>query len=87
MFTLAENVAHNLCNSNNTAPSIGIIRVTIDAANGIVGHLRLSYWDGTEWITRLFVSRAKEEDPVRIRHNYTLPLIKTFFYIIIIRYL
>jgi hypothetical protein len=33
MFTLAENVAHNLCNSNNTAPSIGIIRVTIYVAN------------------------------------------------------
>jgi hypothetical protein len=32
--TLAENVAHNLCNSNNTVPSIGIIRVTIYAANG-----------------------------------------------------
>jgi len=31
IFTLAENVAHNLCNSNNTAPSIGIIRVTIYA--------------------------------------------------------
>jgi hypothetical protein len=30
---IAENVAHNLCNSNNTAPSIGIIRVTIYAAN------------------------------------------------------
>ena len=30
---LAENVAHNLCNSNNTAPSIGIIQVTIYAAN------------------------------------------------------
>ena len=28
---LAENVAHNLCNSNNTAPSIGIIWVTIYA--------------------------------------------------------
>jgi hypothetical protein len=27
-----ENVAQNLCNSNNTAPSIGIIRVTIYAA-------------------------------------------------------
>jgi hypothetical protein len=36
MLTLAENVAHNLCNSNNTAPSIGIIRVTIYAANGKV---------------------------------------------------
>ena len=32
IFTLAENVAQNLCNSNNTAPSIGIIRVTIYAA-------------------------------------------------------
>jgi hypothetical protein len=36
IFTLAENVAHNLYNSNNTAPSIGIIRVKIDAANGKV---------------------------------------------------
>jgi hypothetical protein len=34
-----ENVAHNLCNSNNTAPSIGIIRVTIYAANGKVSHI------------------------------------------------
>ena len=32
-------VAHNLCNSNNTAPFIGIIRVTIYAANGKVGHI------------------------------------------------
>jgi len=39
IFTLAENVAHNLCNSNNTAPSIGIIRVTIYAANGKIGHI------------------------------------------------
>ena len=31
IFTLAENVSHNLCNSNNTAPSIGIIWVTIYA--------------------------------------------------------
>ena len=31
-----ENVAHNLCISNNTAPSIGIIRDKIDAANGKV---------------------------------------------------
>ena len=34
-----KNVAHNLCNSNNTAPSIGIIWVTIYAANGKVGHI------------------------------------------------
>jgi hypothetical protein len=40
MHTLAENVAHNLCNTNNTAPSIGIIRVTIYAANGNVSHIR-----------------------------------------------
>ena len=32
-------IAHNLCNSNNTAPSIGIIRVTIYAANGNVSHI------------------------------------------------
>ena len=31
-----ENVVHNLCNSNNTAPSIGIIRVTNYVANGNV---------------------------------------------------
>ena len=30
---LWKNVAHNLCNLNNTVPSIGIIRVTIYAAN------------------------------------------------------
>ena len=37
IYTYAcENVAHNLCNSNNTAPSIGIFRVTIYAANGNV---------------------------------------------------
>ena len=29
----------NLCNSNNTVPSIGIIRVTIYAANGKVSHI------------------------------------------------
>ena len=29
---LAENIAHNLCNSNNTAPSIGIIRVILKSA-------------------------------------------------------
>jgi hypothetical protein len=34
-----ENVAHNLWNSNNTAPSIGIIRVTIYAAIGKVSHI------------------------------------------------
>ena len=34
-----ENVVHNLCNSNNIAPSIGIIRVTIYAANGKVSHI------------------------------------------------
>ena len=34
-----ENVAHNLCISNNTAPSIGIIPVTIYAANGNVSHI------------------------------------------------
>ena len=39
IFTLAENVAHNLCNSNNTVPVIGIIRVTIYAANGKVSHI------------------------------------------------
>jgi hypothetical protein len=33
------NVAHNLCNSNNTAPSIGIIRVTIYAATSKVSHI------------------------------------------------
>ena len=31
--------AHNLCNSNNTAPFIGIIRVTIYTANGKVSHI------------------------------------------------
>ena len=36
---LWKNVAHNLCNLNNTAPSIGIIRVTIYAANGKVSHI------------------------------------------------
>ena len=39
IFTLVENVAHNLCNSNNNVPSIGIIRVTIYAANGKVSHI------------------------------------------------
>jgi hypothetical protein len=39
IFTLVENVAHNLCNLNNTVPSIGIIRVTIYAANGKVSHI------------------------------------------------
>ena len=39
MHTLADNVAHNLYNSNNTAPSIGIIMVTIYATNGNVGHI------------------------------------------------
>ena len=39
LHTLAENVAHNVCNSNNTAPSIGIIRVTSYAANGNVSHI------------------------------------------------
>ena len=39
IFTLAENVAHNLCNLNNTVSSIGIIRVTIYAANGKVSHI------------------------------------------------
>jgi hypothetical protein len=38
-FVSLLNVAHNLCNSNNTAPSICIIRVTIYAANGKVGHI------------------------------------------------
>ena len=37
--TFAENVAHNLCNSNNTAPSIGTIRVTIYVANGKVSYI------------------------------------------------
>jgi hypothetical protein len=41
MFTLAENVAHNLCNSNNTAPSIGIIRVTIYVANEKVSQIQI----------------------------------------------
>ena len=40
IFTLAENVAHNLCNSNNTVPSVGIIQVTIYAADGKVGHIQ-----------------------------------------------
>jgi hypothetical protein len=39
LFMLAENVAHNLCNSNNTAPSIGIIRVTIYAVKGKVSDI------------------------------------------------
>ena len=30
--------AHNLCNLNNTAPSISIIRITIYAANGSQSH-------------------------------------------------
>ena len=34
-----ENVAHNLCNWNNNAPSIAIIRVTIYAANGKVSQI------------------------------------------------
>ena len=37
--TVIYTYAHNLCNSNNTAPSIGIIRVTIYAANGNVSHI------------------------------------------------
>ena len=37
--TFVENVAHNLCNSNNTAPSNGIIRVTIYATSGNVSHI------------------------------------------------
>jgi hypothetical protein len=37
---LVENVAHNLCNSNNTVPSVGIIQVTIYAADGKVGHIQ-----------------------------------------------
>ena len=38
---LAENVGHNLCNSNNTAPSIGIIRVTIYVANEKVSQIQI----------------------------------------------
>jgi hypothetical protein len=37
-----EPEASNLCNSSNTAPSIGIIRVTIYAANGKVSLVRYS---------------------------------------------
>jgi hypothetical protein len=66
-----ENVAHNLCNSNKTASYIGIIRVTIYAANGKVSHIhrRMCKWDYTEWITRSFVSIAKEGGYVRITNK------------------
>jgi hypothetical protein len=47
---------------NNTAHSIGIIRVTIYVANGKVSHIhrRMCKWDYTEWITRSFAIKAKE---------------------------
>jgi hypothetical protein len=66
--TLIYIYTHNLCNSNNTAPSIGIIRVKIYAANGKVSHIhrRMCWWDYTEWITRSFVNKAKEGGYVRI---------------------
>ena len=72
MFTIAENVAHNLCNSNNTATSIGIIRVTMYAANAKVSHIhrRMCQWDYTEWVTRSSVSKAKEGGHVRIGVNF-----------------
>ena len=47
------NVAHNLCNSNNTAPSIGIIRVTIYAANSKVS-------SPAHVLARLLTKRKKE---------------------------
>jgi len=74
-----ENVAHNLCNSNNTALSIGIIQVTIYSANGKVSHVhrRMCQWEYTEWITRSFVNKTKEGGHVGIRSKNCLPLAST----------
>jgi hypothetical protein len=54
---------------------------TIYTANGKISHIhrRMCYWDYTEWISRSFVSKAKEGRHIIIRSPNLLLLHPLFF--------